>query len=646
MIRKHYNITRLPLIVLTALAWLLPVKTMAQVDTDLWTRIDSAERQIRRLEKTIPGLNEKVNISLTDVSLNEFLRAIANNSGLNMDIDPAVNQKVSNNFNGVTVADVLVFLSRQFRLDITEINNIFIVRQMVLPERSPLCFVDYNDTTRRLTVEVEGEELSALLKKITIASGRNVIPAYEAGQQKVSAFILSMPLAEAIDKIAYANNLVAKATPDGFIVIEKKAPEKPETPVVRQPQGGSNTSKNDRGGPGGIVNVRLLGNDSISVYAENASLAEIVAEAGEICGRSYVLFTAGKHEVSTQITGSGFDDIITSLLAGSDLVLRNSNGIYVIGDRQTPSLMSQRVIQLQYRSVDSVSYAIPKDLLDQVELKTFRELNSIFLSGPQDKVALLADFVTQLDRLVPVISIEVLIIDYSSSYTISTGIDAGVGEAPVNATTGTLFPSLDVTLSSRAVNDLLNRFNGLGWAKIGQVTPEFYASLKLLENQGALKIRSTPILSTLNGHTAEMSIGNTEYYLEESVNIIGTQNPQTATTQTYKPITAELAVTITPLVSGDEQITLSVEVIQSDFTERISTTAPPGQVSRTFKSQIRVKNGEMILLGGLEEKRENKISNGTPFLSRIPIIKWFFSSREETKSNSKLNIFIRPTIIS
>ncbi|MGM0528963.1 MAG: hypothetical protein ACQERS_11190 [Bacteroidota bacterium] len=86
--------------------------------------------------------------------------------------------------------------------------------------------------------------------------------------------------------------------------------------------------------------------------------------------------------------------------------------------------------------------------------------------------------------------------------------------------------------------------------------------------------------------------------------------------------------------------------IQSDFTERISTTAPPGKVERTFKSQIRVKNEEMILLGGLEENRSSKTSSGVPWLSKIPILKWLFSSRNEDKSKSKLNIFIKPTIIS
>ena len=78
----------------------------------------------------------------------------------------------------------------------------------------------------------------------------------------------------------------------------------------------------------------------------------------------------------------------------------------------------------------------------------------------------------------------------------------------------------------------------------------------------------------------------------------------------------------------------------------ISQFAPPGTVTRKFESLIRVRNQEMIILGGLEEKSSREASSGTPLLSRIPILKWIFSSRTKETGDSKLNIFIRPTIIA
>jgi type IV pilus assembly protein PilQ len=238
-----------------------------------------------------------------------------------------------------------------------------------------------------------------------------------------------------------------------------------------------------------------------------------------------------------------------------------------------------------------------------------------------------------------------MIIDFNKSHVVKTGITAGKGQGQVESS-GEIYPGVDFTLSSTGINDLIERFNGFGWVKIGKVTPDFYMTLQAMEDEGILKVRSTPKLSTINGHQAKMSIGNKEYYLEKESNLMGTQNPQLATRERYRSVEAELKVEIRPVISGDNQITMNINVNQSDFTERINETAPPGQVTRAFQSTIRIKNQEMVLLGGLEEKRVNSSGKGIPLLTRIPILKWIFSNRNDQRSNGKLNIFIKPTIIN
>jgi type II secretory pathway component HofQ len=116
-------------------------------------------------------------------------------------------------------------------------------------------------------------------------------------------------------------------------------------------------------------------------------------------------------------------------------------------------------------------------------------------------------------------------------------------------------------------------------------------------------------------------------------------------TRNWKSVKAELGVKITPNISADNNVTLAIEVNQSNFTARIEPDAPPGQVSRTFNSLIRVKDGDMILLGGLEEIKKQDTGSGVPFLARVPVLKWFFSRRLKDNSDKKLNIFIKPTII-
>jgi len=287
----------------------------------------------------------------------------------------------------------------------------------------------------------------------------------------------------------------------------------------------------------------------------------------------------------------------------------------------------------------------PETMKTGVELKEFPEMNSILMGGPTARLDEIENFIAQIDKTIPVILIEVMIVYMNESYTVETGIEAGVGDAPVQ-TRGKVYPGVDMQLGTETINNLLNSFNGFGSTNIGQVTPNFYLNLKALETQGIIDISSTPKLSTLNGHEATMSIGNTEYYVEERTDLYGAQNPQLTTTTTYQPVEAELKVNIKPIVSGDNQITLEIEVNQSDFTTRITKYAPPGKMSRQFKSMIRIRDQEMVLLGGLEEKKKNDTSSGIPILSRIPVVKWLFSSRTRMDATTRLNIFIKPSIIN
>src|SRR5690606_25641155 len=116
-------------------------------------------------------------------------------------------------------------------------------------------------------------------------------------------------------------------------------------------------------------------------------------------------------------------------------------------------------------------------------------------------------------------------------------------------------------------------------------------------------------------------------------------------TGTWKPTDANLSVSIKPFVSTDENVTLTVTVEKSSFLGRAGETAPPGKATQKFESLVRVKNSEMILLGGLDELNKQNSGTGVPLISRIPILKWFTSSRKKTKSTSKLHLFIKPTIV-
>jgi type IV pilus assembly protein PilQ len=293
----------------------------------------------------------------------------------------------------------------------------------------------------------------------------------------------------------------------------------------------------------------------------------------------------------------------------------------------------------------SILNIIPDEIKRDLDIKIDMELNSFIVSGPAENIQRLESFVKYIDKPVPVILIEVILLEVSRSAIIETGISAGIGDKPVT-TKGTVFPNSDITLGAQTINKIINRFDGFGSLNIGNVLPDFYINLKAMEANGDLKIRSSPRLSTLNGHKASLSIGETTYYVVTNQNFYGSQIPQASEIKNYQPIDAELSVSIKPLVSGDGQITMDIKVIQSSFNgERIDEDAPPGINSREFTSLIRVRDKDLIVLGGLEEKVKNDSGSGLPLFARIPVIKWLFSSRKREDSKKKLTVLIKPTVL-
>ena len=157
---------------------------------------------------------------------------------------------------------------------------------------------------------------------------------------------------------------------------------------------------------------------------------------------------------------------------------------------------------------------------------------------------------------------------------------------------------------------MLNTITNNGIVNLGQVAPQFYLNIQALENENFINVRSTPKLSTLNGHEASLSIGQTQFFAEQTQNITTGVSPINTVTQRFRELEANLEIKISPFVAGDEHVTLNIEASFSDFVEPRSEGLPPGNTNRSFISKIRVRDQEMIVLGGLEEVRQANSGSG------------------------------------
>lgn len=631
---------------------------VAQEMTESYARV---EQRLNALGGTVPGLEKKVKLSVSGVSAQEFLRALAQSNDLNINVDPTLNFSIVNNFTGETAKNVLLFLAKTYNLDIDVIGSIMNIKKLPEPRVLPVVKdvkVQYNVNTDGLSYELQQDSLGRVAQKISALSGKNLIVPTALLQKAVTGYMAEAPFETALEKLAYVNGLKYRKTNDNVYVFESLIPGeelfinadsltdvrfRPDN--VANPAAGAMSQGMGGGQPG---NYALYGKTEqgkgklFTIQASNTPIIELIKRASEESGVNYFIYSQIDGNITTSVKDISFEDFLTSIFRGTPYTFRADKDTYLIGNRRNEGLRDNRIIQLQHRSIDTIMMMIPMDWRKDVEIKEFKEQNMLLVSGSGPQIREIETYVKELDKLVPMVLIEVTMLDIQKGNTLKTGIKMGVADS-IPKVGGSL--SDGFTFGAGSINRFLSQLGKNNSFNIGRVTPNFYVRLQALEENKNVELRSVPKLSTLNGHKATLSIGSKRYYKIETQNVFpGLTNTNVFTTQ-YNEVNADLKIEVTPVVSGDDQITMKMKVDISDFIGAPKENEPPPTSNSKFESIIRARNEDMIVLGGIERTENSNSGRGLPLLSRIPILKWLFSSREKTTQKVVSVVFIKPTIL-
>ncbi|MDR0939413.1 MAG: type II secretion system protein GspD [Mediterranea sp.] len=589
----------------------------------------SVEENLRQVELADSGYAAKIDISVSRIPLVELLRNIGKASDLNINANLPPTLMASCDFKQIRVADLLLFLCREHSLDADAMGNILTLSVYTPRPPDPEIRVAFNPATRKVSFDFTAAALRQVAARFSQVCGCNLIVPQQMFNQKVSAYGKDMTLDEGVVTIAAVNSMRSRRQGENSWTLFRADGGRDEADFFRMDE----------------IKVDSLG--LITAKITNGNIQNIVQDIARKMRLNYFLADNLSHPTNIYVDNVDLDEFFRVLFTGTNFTWRYESGIYVFGAiKGDQKLSSVSVFPLKYRTVEKVQELIPAELKQGVEVITFPDLNSLIISGDQRKTLQVLHFLREIDKSVPLISIDVIIVDATNKYSQDLGISLGLGTSPT-ATEGTLSPGVNMNLGAGSVNNVINSLHGFGPLNLGKVTSNFYAKLQFMEENGYINLRSTPRLATLNGNKATLKSGEKKYYKEIQTNIIGTQNPMQSESYQWKPVEANFTLDITPYVSLDSCITLTIDLSQSEFTVASASTedAPPGTTTRSFNSIIKVHNQDMVLLGGIERTQTQRTSRGLPFLSRVPILRWLFGSTNKGKSTQKLNIFIKPTII-
>jgi len=185
----------------------------------------------------------------------------------------------------------------------------------------------------------------------------------------------------------------------------------------------------------------------------------------------------------------------------------------------------------------------------------------------------------------------------------------------------------------------------------------FASLLKALQTQGDVRVLSNPRISLMNGQTAMLSVGRNVNFIsrvQTTTTTAGTTGTVTFTIDTSS-ILSGLIIGMVPFISSDGVVSMTITPIITDlirledkdlgtFGGNTLKISLPTVDLREMSTTVRVKDNEMIVIGGLINRKEIERDSGVPVLSKIPLLGYFFRSTESLKERTELVIMLRPIV--
>jgi len=293
-----------------------------------------------------------------------------------------------------------------------------------------------------------------------------------------------------------------------------------------------------------------------------------------------------------------------------------------------------------------------------LELKRIQQVNSqnaIIVRDTPDKLALTEKMIRDIDKARPEVLIQVEVLEARTDRLRDLGVlpgqHASIAVIPPGATSSTT--SGNTTTPSTSANNLtLNQLRHLNGTDYSVTLPSFTANAILTDT--ATKIIQNPEIRSVDGQTAKLRIGDkipiATGSFQAGVGVgtaggAGLVNPLVNTQFQYLDVGVN--VDITPRVHPNHEVSMKVKVEVSSHTgdATIGGITQPIISQRVIEHDIRLKEGEVNILGGLVQRTDTKSLNGWPGLARMPLLHYLFADNQKELQEDEVLIVLTPRIV-
>jgi len=286
------------------------------------------------------------------------------------------------------------------------------------------------------------------------------------------------------------------------------------------------------------------------------------------------------------------------------------------------------------------------------------QTNSLLFYGTDEEAANIMQMLEKIDIPAQQVSLEAKVIAINKDAAKNLGVEWDWSTVPQYPAYTTEYQTLENTVvlpngTLKKITEDIPKFNVQRQWKNGASIPgiiqfghgpeghpfEFYyaATLNALISDGKANILAKPNIMTIQGKEAVINIGG-----EVPVPTVSTTNSTTTTSIVYRE--AGIILRYTPRVNKDGFITAEVhtEVSSPMYVEDLKAYRFS---KRSADTNIRLKDGQTMVIGGLIGSEDSKSISKIPFLGDVPILGRFFRNEKQSKSESEVMIFLTAHIV-
>lgn len=400
----------------------------------------------------------------------------------------------------------------------------------------------------------------------------------------------------------------------------------------------------------------------VNMTVTDAQVRDVLTALASVGQVSIVADDSVTGKITIQLRQVPFETALALVTKTKGLTYQRVGEVIVVAaaDKMTKSFGTVQIIRLNYAAAEDVKKSLALIIPDN-RLKVDTATNSLIFFASPDENTQIRTTLQELDIPFQQVSLEAQVMAISKAASKDLGVDWNWQAAPQTAAYERDNWTEQKVLTDASGNTIygddgkpayvdiqhrdwkVTRPGDYGVIQFGRGPNgwpyEFYyqAKISALISSGNAKILAKPKIVAINGKEAKILIGDRIPVLLEK-----TENGKTTSTIEY--IDAGIKLNYTPRINADGQITAIVH------TEVSTPTLVPEMkayrvTTREAGTEVRMKDGETMVIGGLIGSEESGGKNKVPFLSEFPILGKLFQSTHTAKNETEVVIFLTAQIV-